>query len=104
MRTSMWEFCSSLAACVALACGTDGYGTGLPTPTGGTARAYGLWTPSARETCTKAAHDKYSTVGPDGKLYPTWHPPTDTDGCTFGHEHGRDRAAPTFIVRSVPSR
>jgi hypothetical protein len=30
-------------------------------------------------------------VGPDGKLYPTWHPPADTaTGCSFGHEHGRD--------------
>jgi hypothetical protein len=29
-------------------------------------------------------------VGPDGKAYPTWHPPTGPGGCTFGHEHGRD--------------
>ena len=36
-------------------------------------------------------------VGPDGKRYPTWHPPTYTDPatgrtCTFGHEHGDDPA------------
>jgi hypothetical protein len=30
-------------------------------------------------------------VGVDGKLYPTWHPPTDPQtGCSFGHDHGRD--------------
>lgn len=100
MRTSMWKYCATLAASLALACGTDDYGAGPSTPTGGVARAYGLWTPSARETCTKAAHDKYSTVGPDGKLYPTWHPPTDTDGCTFGHEHGRDPSG-SDLYRSV---
>ncbi len=40
-------------------------------------------------------HERYSVIGPDGKRYPTWHPPTTTDPatgrrCTFGHEHGRD--------------
>ncbi|HYC32739.1 MAG TPA: hypothetical protein VEB59_10665 [Gemmatimonadales bacterium] len=29
-------------------------------------------------------------IGPDGKVYPAWHPPTGPGGCTFGHEHGRD--------------
>ena len=29
-------------------------------------------------------------LGPDGKVYPTWHPPTGPGGCSFGHEHGRD--------------
>ena len=34
-------------------------------------------------------------IGPDGKVYPGWHPPVVTDPatgreCTFGHEHGRD--------------
>ena len=57
----------------------------------GPSRAFGLWTPGPNDTCTKEQHDKYSVVGPDGKLYPTWHPPVDaTTGCTFGHEHGRD--------------
>ena len=55
------------------------------------ARAFGLWNPGTSETCTKEQHDAYSTVGPDGKLYPTWHPPVDpASGCRFGHEHGRD--------------
>ncbi|HJU73835.1 MAG TPA: hypothetical protein VJ717_08820 [Gemmatimonadaceae bacterium] len=74
-----------------LGCGVEDYALDPVQPTGGMARAYGLWTPSARETCTKAQHDSYSVVGPDGKLYPTWHPPTEpSSGCTYGHEHGRD--------------
>jgi hypothetical protein len=53
--------------------------------------AYGQWSPSPGETCTKRQHDRYSTVGPDGKRYPTWHPAVDPiSGCTFGHDHGRD--------------
>jgi hypothetical protein len=62
-------------------------------PTGtssGESSAYGLWTPTSRDTCTKEQHDAYSVIGPDGKRYPTWHPPTGPNGCTFGHEHGRD--------------
>jgi len=57
----------------------------------GPAIAFGLWTPGANDTCTKAIHDAYSVVGPDNKIYPTWHPPIDpVTGCSFGHEHGRD--------------
>lgn len=53
--------------------------------------AYGLWTPGPNDTCTKADHDRYSTVGPDSLQYPTWHPAVDpVSGCSFGHEHGRD--------------
>ena len=60
------------------------------TPTG-FGRAYGIWTPSPRETCTKEQHDAYSAMGPNDKLYPTWHPPNDpVSGCSFGHDHGRD--------------
>lgn len=55
------------------------------------ARAFGLWTPGPNETCSKEQHDRYAVVGPDGKRYPTWHPPVDPgSGCRFGHEHGRD--------------
>lgn len=61
-----------------------------PVPTTGVSSAYGLWSPGEFDTCTKAQHDAYSTTGPDGKLYPTWHPAVDPSGCTFGHEHGRD--------------
>ncbi len=58
--------------------------------------AMGRWTPVAGvDTCTQAFHDTYYVIGPDGKKYPTWHPPTASDPattqtCTFGHEHGRD--------------
>jgi hypothetical protein len=55
------------------------------------ARAFGLWTPGPNDTCTKEQHDAYSTLGPDGKKYPIWHPAVDpATGCRFGHEHGRD--------------
>lgn len=55
------------------------------------------WTPTAIDTCPVSLHDKYTVIGPDGKLYPTWHPATDIDpatgtACTFGHEHGYDPA------------
>ncbi len=56
----------------------------------------GKWTPNSDfDTCTKDFHDTYYVIGPDGKKYPTWHPPTATDPatgkvCSFGHEHGRD--------------
>ncbi len=57
----------------------------------GPSRAFGIWSPGPDDTCTPAIHDQYAVVGPDGKLYPTWHPPVDpVSGCTFGHEHGRD--------------
>ena len=59
--------------------------------------AVGLWDP-ALGTCSEALHESYSVVGPDGKRYPTWHPPRPTEPatgerCTFGHEHGRNPAA-----------
>lgn len=41
------------------------------------------------ELCPASVHDQYVTTGPDGHLYPTWHPPVDpVSGCLFGHEHG----------------
>ena len=54
------------------------------------ARAFGIWTPGPFDSCTKEQHDAYAVLGPDGKVYPTWHPPTGPGGCSFGHEHGRD--------------
>lgn len=43
-------------------------------------------------TCTKALHDTYVLLGPDGVRYRTWHPAVDPSGCTWGHEHGDDPA------------
>lgn len=59
-------------------------GSGTPS------RAFGIWNPGPYDSCTKEQHDAYAVLGPDGKVYPTWHPPTGPGGCTFGHEHGRD--------------
>ncbi len=76
-----------LVVVVGLACSEN---TQAPVAPNGFSIAYGLWTPGPNDTCTKEQHDAYAVVGPDGKLYPTWHPPTGPGGCTFGHEHGRD--------------
>jgi hypothetical protein len=53
------------------------------------------WSPTAYDTCSAELHRSFSVIGPDGKLYPTWHPPTVVDPatgrtCSFGHEHGDD--------------
>ncbi|HTT11687.1 MAG TPA: hypothetical protein VMG60_12405 [Burkholderiaceae bacterium] len=55
------------------------------------------WTPATQDTCSQALHDSYFVIGPDGKKYPTWHPPETTDPatgqtCSFGHEHGTNPA------------
>jgi hypothetical protein len=50
-----------------------------------------LWRPGNGDTCSEAIHARHRVIGPDGKWYPTWHPPVDPEtGCRFGHEHGRD--------------
>jgi hypothetical protein len=65
-------------------------------------RSYGIWTPDTTfdtatyKTCSQEKHDQYWVVGkPNGKIYPTWHPPFETNAqnnivCYYGHEHGRD--------------
>ena len=69
----------------------DGSAPGAPVAPSGPATAYGIWTPGPGDDCTVAQHDAYAVVGPDGKLYPTWHPPiAPATGCSFGHDHGRD--------------
>lgn len=40
--------------------------------------------------CSEEIHNRYTAVGPDGRSYPTWHPPQDASGCFFDHEHGSD--------------
>ena len=49
----------------------------VPAPTGINSAAMGIWVPGHADNCSAAVHDAYRTVGPDGKWYPTWHPPTD---------------------------
>jgi hypothetical protein len=81
----------ALAAALLAACDGDSWSSGPPGPPVGNARAFGIWAPGPYDNCTAAIHDRYSVVGPDRKLYPTWHPPVDpVTGCAFGHDHGRD--------------
>lgn len=60
-------------------------------------RAVGAWEPGPGDTCPAWLHRSYSVIGPDGRLYPTWHPPRALNPvrgrrCEFGHEHGRNPA------------
>ena len=75
----------------------DGLPKELPLAAGSVAYTTRNWQPTAWDTCPKSVHDRFAVIGPDGKKYPTWHPPTVVDPatgetCTFGHEHGRDPA------------
>jgi len=73
------------------------WGKALPPAGASFGRAYSLisgekdkgYRPRAGE-CSWQIHARYWTTGPDGKVYPTWHPPRDPSGCSFGHEHGAD--------------
>jgi hypothetical protein len=76
-----------VALAASAACSSDQF---VDPGSGPAARAFGLWTPGPFDSCTKEQHDAYAVMGPDGKVYPTWHPPTGPGGCSFGHEHGRD--------------
>src|SRR5450755_4263926 len=49
----------------------------IPASTGVNSAAMGIWVPDSLDSCSPAIHDAYRTVGPDGKWYPTWHPPID---------------------------
>ena len=78
------------------------------TPSAPHSHALGLWAPGAADTCPAALHDSYSVVGPDGKLYPTWHPPRVIDPatgelCSFGHEHGRNPAGSDLSSTGSPT-
>lgn len=75
----------------------DRPGDGLPPQLPPAQPSYGAssWVPTVYDSCPASVHERYAVIGPDGKRYPTWHPPTTTDpatgrACTFGHEHGRD--------------
>jgi hypothetical protein len=52
--------------------------------------------------CSAAMHDAYTATGPDGTLYPTWHPQIDPSGCHFDHEHGSNPALFKAGVRWQP--
>lgn len=47
--------------------------------------------PNPNDTCPTWVHDQYTTTGPAGQTYPTWHPQIDpVYWCYFHHEHGSD--------------
>ncbi len=90
LRQAIWAAALAAPFLVVLACDDSTSAPSQLTATGPSA-AFGIWAPGAGDTCPASVHDQYAVVGPDLKLYPTWHPPTDpVTGCTFGHEHGRD--------------
>src|SRR5437763_10393037 len=66
-----------LVALAAAACGDSVFQNSGNGPPIGFAQSYGIWTPGPRDDCTAEVHNSYSVVGPDRKLYPTWHPPVD---------------------------
>lgn len=78
---------------------SDGLPPRLPDDVpGSVASTTRAWVPTAYDSCPKELHDRFSVVGPDGRRYPTWHPPTIVDPasgerCSFGHEHGEDPRA-----------
>jgi hypothetical protein len=87
MRRSFIALLFGLALAAAAGCSSESAMDPADAPP---SRAFGIWHPSATESCTQEQHDAYAVVGPDGKRYPTWHPTTGPGGCSFGHEHGRD--------------
>lgn len=73
------------------------------------AKSYGLWSPEKSWECPKWMHDTYWVKGEDGRVYPTWHPPTDFNPetntyCTYGHEHGDDpQSSEAFSIGGMPA-
>jgi hypothetical protein len=91
LRSTLRSIAAAAAVSIAAACASDDVAAPAAVVATGPSRAFGLWTPGPNDTCTKEQHDRYAVVGPDGKSYPTWHPPVDPEtSCSFGHEHGRD--------------
>ena len=89
MRTVMSRLtCIGIGMLVVISC--DDSPSAVEVEIVGNGRAYDVWRPAEGE-CSAEVHNAYFVVGPDGKRYPTWHPPVDeATGCSFGHEHGRD--------------
>ncbi|HEU0200071.1 MAG TPA: hypothetical protein VFR86_06505, partial [Burkholderiaceae bacterium] len=96
--TAAFAAIASLTGGVVVSCSGDPLdSTGTPGDNRPSSHAMGRWQPDARynDECPQSLHDSYFVVGPDGKKYPTWHPPSTTDPatdktCYFGHEHGQD--------------
>jgi len=89
---------------LAAACGDSVFqiGTGPPI---GNAASYGVWTPGPGDDCTAEIHNGYSVVGPDRKLYPTWHPPVDpVTGARSGTITAATRAGRRCTRASGPFR
>src|SRR5690606_23823597 len=104
MSTSHVRRAVSLAALFAVTASCEDSPSAVTLEPIGNSRAYDIWRPGPNE-CSAEIHNSYSTVGPDGKLYPTWHPPIDpATGCSFGHEHGRDpRGSALYgVVGDIP--
>ena len=100
--------CFSLAACNAG--GGTTFKHELPPAGASLSRAYKEvmdkhytnFPPKAGE-CSREVHAQYWTYGPDGKVYPTWHPPVDPEtGCAFGHEHGKDPSGSNLVSIGLP--
>lgn len=59
-------------------------------------------TPPTLPACSAARHAQYTTIGPDGHTYQTWHPLIDPyGGCVFDHEHGSN---PALFLPGVPGK
>jgi hypothetical protein len=68
-------------------------GTATSAPTLATNAPAGSTLPVANETCPAWLDSLYSTPGPDGVMYKSWHPQIDPAyWCYFRHEHGSDPA------------
>jgi hypothetical protein len=57
--------------------------------------------PDGTPMCAGWVHDLHVAHTPDGRTWPTWHPPRDPRfGCAFGHEHGSNPRAFHYFRRS----
>ena len=92
-----------LTGATVVSCSGDAGSGGTRTPENRPdSQSMGRWsqsTDTARfpRECSREIHDSYYVVGPDGRKYPSWHPPTHVDAttgavCYFGHEHGDNPA------------
>ncbi len=58
---------------------------------------------AAAAVCSDAIHARYVVKGPDGRMYPTWHPQIDPrTRCAFTHEHG-DNPRTSLADASLPA-